>query len=137
MGRDITIRSRDVVEGLINPSLIDSKADTAALVASDDVEGGKLGARALAEKLGGKGTIVILQAHPDIDGVFAENDEMALGAIKALGDKAGKSVQVVGFDGTPDGLKAVGAGTLYASVAQQPRVPVKVVTKENVADFGG
>ncbi|GAB2446116.1 hypothetical protein GCM10027162_48370 [Streptomyces incanus] len=103
----------------------------------------------------------LLQAHPGIDGVFAENDEMALGAIKALGSKAGKSVQVVGFDGTPDGLKAVGEGTLYASVAQQPRelgriavdnalcavegkkvdetvmVPVKVVTKENVAGFGG
>ena len=62
----------------------------------------------------------LLQAHPDVDGVFAENDEMALGAIKALGAKAGKSVKVVGFDGTPDGLKAVKDGTLYASVAQQP-----------------
>ena len=62
----------------------------------------------------------LLQAHPDVNGVFAENDEMALGAIKALGSKAGKSVKVVGFDGTPDGLKAVEAGTLYATVAQQP-----------------
>ncbi|KOV51945.1 transporter [Streptomyces sp. AS58] len=187
-----------------------NKAQTAALVASDNVEGGELGAKALAEKLGGQGTIVILQgqagtsasrergagfaeglkdypgikvvakqpadfdrtkgldvmtnllqAHPDVDGVFAENDEMALGAIKALGSKAGKSVQVVGFDGTPDGLTAVENGTLFASVAQQPKelgriavdnalraadgeklsqlvkVPVKVVTKENVAGFGG
>ena len=32
----------------------------------------------------------LLQSHPGINGVFAENDEMALGAIKALGDKAGK-----------------------------------------------
>ncbi|MHC5258481.1 ABC transporter permease/substrate-binding protein [Streptomyces sp. UC4497] len=101
----------------------------------------------------------MLQSHPDVDGVFAENDEMALGAIKALGSKAGKSVPVIGFDGTPDGFKAVKAGTLYASVAQQPRelgkmavqnaiaaakdkkissavkVPVKVVTAKNVADF--
>lgn len=103
----------------------------------------------------------LLQAHPDVQGVIAANDEMALGAIKALGSKAGKSVQVVGFDGTPDGLKAVESGTLYASVAQQPsqlgriavdnalkalqgktveetvKVPVKVVTKENVAGFSG
>jgi ribose/xylose/arabinose/galactoside ABC-type transport system permease subunit/ABC-type sugar transport system substrate-binding protein len=187
-----------------------NNADTAALVASDNVTGGKLAAKALAEKLGGNGTIVVLQgqagtsasrergsgfteglkaypgikvvakqpadwdrtkgldvmtnllqANPDIDGVFAENDEMALGAIKALGSKAGKSVQVVGFDGTADGLTAVKAGTLYASVAQQPTelgkiavqnavktaagdkvaksvmVPVKVVTKENVAGFTG
>jgi ribose transport system permease protein len=101
----------------------------------------------------------LLQSHPGIDGVFAENDEMALGAVKALGSKAGKSISVVGFDGTPDGFKAVKAGTLYASVAQQPRelgrmavqnavraaqdkkiagavkVPVKVVTSKNVADF--
>ncbi|MEU1035238.1 substrate-binding domain-containing protein [Streptomyces mirabilis] len=187
-----------------------NKADTAALVASDNIAGGKLGAKAMAEKLGGKGKIVILQglagtsasrergagfaeglkaypgievvarqpadfdrtkgldvmtnllqAHPDIQGVFAENDEMALGAVKALGSKAGTSVSVIGFDGEPDGLKAVKDGTMYASVAQQPKelgriavenalnaaegkkvektvmVPVKVVTKENVAGFGG
>ncbi|WTP57712.1 substrate-binding domain-containing protein [Streptomyces phaeochromogenes] len=187
-----------------------NKAETAALVASDNVEGGKLGAKALAEKLGGKGKIVILQglagtsasrergagfaeglkaypgidvvakqpadfdrtkgldvmtnllqAHPDVQGVFAENDEMALGAVKALGSKAGKSVQVIGFDGTPDGLKAVKEGTMYASVAQQPKelgriavenalraadgkevektvkVPVKVVTAKNVDEFTG
>ncbi|SEN59753.1 ribose transport system substrate-binding protein [Nonomuraea pusilla] len=101
----------------------------------------------------------LLQSHPDVTGVFAENDEMALGAIKALGAKAGQQVKVVGFDGTPDGLKAVQAGTLAASVAQQPKllgqqavdaavkaakgetvektvaVPVKVATKENVAEF--
>lgn len=187
-----------------------NNATTSALVASDNVTGGKLAAKSLAEKLGGKGKIVILQgqagtsasrergagfaeglkaypgievvakqpadwdrtkgldvmtnllqANPDVSGVFAENDEMALGAIKALGSKAGKSVQVIGFDGTTDGLNAVKAGTLYASVAQQPTelgriavqnavkaakgakveksvmVPVKVVTKENVADFAG
>ncbi len=34
----------------------------------------------------------LLQANPGVSGVFAENDEMALGAIKALGGKAGKSV---------------------------------------------
>ncbi|WP_330349666.1 ABC transporter permease/substrate-binding protein [Streptomyces sp. NBC_00582] len=187
-----------------------NKATVDALVASDNVAGGELAARTVAEKLGGSGKIVILQgqagtsaareraagfakglkaypgiqvvaqqpadfdrtkgldvmsnllqAHPDVQGVIAANDEMALGAIKALGSKAGTSVQVVGFDGTPDGLKAVEQGTLYASVAQQPsqlgkiavdnalravrgkkveetvKVPVKVVTKENVAGFSG
>ncbi|MDX3245667.1 substrate-binding domain-containing protein [Streptomyces sp. ME18-1-4] len=187
-----------------------NKATVDALVASDNVAGGELAAKTVAEKLGGAGKIVILQgqagtsaareraegfakglkaypgiqvvaqqpadfdrtkgldvmsnllqAHPDVQGVIAANDEMALGAIKALGSKAGKSVQVVGFDGTPDGLKAVEQGTLYASVAQQPsqlgmiavdnalkalqgkkveqtvKVPVKVVTKENVTGFSG
>ncbi|MDQ0581143.1 ABC transporter permease/substrate-binding protein [Streptomyces rishiriensis] len=187
-----------------------NKATVDALVASDNVAGGELAAKTVAEKLGGTGKIVILQgqagtsaareraegfakglkaypgiqvlaqqpadfdrtkgldvmsnllqAHPDVQGVIAANDEMALGAIKALGSKAGRSVQVVGFDGTPDGLTAVKNGTLYASVAQQPsqlgriavdnalkalqgkkvektvKVPVKVVTKENVAGFSG
>ncbi|MFE5819151.1 substrate-binding domain-containing protein [Streptomyces sp. NPDC056479] len=187
-----------------------NNAKTDTLVASDNVAGGELAAKSIAEKLGGKGKVVILQgqagtsaareraqgfanglkaypgiqvvaqqpadfdrtkgldvmsnllqAHPDVQGVIAANDEMALGAIKALGSKAGKSVSVVGFDGTPDGLKAVEGGTLYASVAQQPtqlgriavdnalkalegekvqqtvKVPVKVVTKENVAGFSG
>ncbi|MFC7644926.1 substrate-binding domain-containing protein [Streptosporangium lutulentum] len=62
----------------------------------------------------------LLQSNPDVSGVFAENDEMALGALKALGAKAGKDVKVVSFDGTPDGLKAIQDGTLNASVAQQP-----------------
>lgn len=100
----------------------------------------------------------LLQAHPDATAIFAENDEMALGAIKALGAKAGKSVMVVGFDGTPDGIKAVADGTMAADIAQQPGelgklavdqalnaingtaqktipVPVKTVTKANVSGF--
>ncbi|MFI8927712.1 substrate-binding domain-containing protein [Streptomyces sp. NPDC053474] len=185
-----------------------NKADVATLVASDNVAGGRQAAKALADKLGGKGEVVVLQgtagtsasrergrgfaegikafpgikvvakqpadfdrtkgldvmtnllqSHGGVDGVFAENDEMALGAVKALGGKAGTSVSVVGFDGTPDGLTAVADGTLYASVAQQPKelgriavrnavavaddkkvpslvkVPVKVVTAKNVKAF--
>jgi len=52
--------------------------------------------------------------------VFAQNDEMALGALRAL-QTAGKSdVLVVGFDGTADGVKAVNSHKLGATVAQQP-----------------
>lgn len=62
----------------------------------------------------------MLSSHPDVDAVFAENDEMALGAIKALGDRAGKDVKVIGFDGTPEGLKAVKKGELNTTLAQRP-----------------
>ena len=62
----------------------------------------------------------LLQAKPKAVGIFAENDEMALGAIQALGARAGKDVFVVGFDGTADGMAAIKAGTMHASVAQQP-----------------
>lgn len=183
-------------------------AEPTTTVASNNVQGGEMAAKALAEKIGKKGEVVILrgisgtsasneryegftkgikkypdvkvvakqpaefdrakgldvmtnliQSNPGVDGVFAENDEMALGAVKALGSKAGDTVQVVGFDGTPDGLKAIKGGTMVASVAQQPdelgkmsvrnavrafseedvdkeiKVPVKLVNKENAADF--
>lgn len=183
-------------------------AEVASFVSSDNVMGGKLAADALAEAMGEKGEVAvlqgvagtsasrdryagfeegikaypnikvvarqpadfdrakgldvttnILQSNPNITGIFAENDEMALGAVKALGADAGKKVQIVGFDGTPDGIAAVEAGTMYATIAQLPRdlgakavetaiavaqgqtvekeisVEVKVVTKENVADF--
>ncbi|MGO1229323.1 substrate-binding domain-containing protein [Glutamicibacter arilaitensis] len=52
--------------------------------------------------------------------MLAMNDEMALGAIQALGAKAGNDVKVVGFDGTEDGFKAVEDGTLVATIAQNP-----------------
>lgn len=62
----------------------------------------------------------LLTAHPDVQAVFAQNDEMALGALRAL-QTAGKSdVLVVGFDGTADGVKAVNSHKLGATVAQQP-----------------
>lgn len=185
-------------------------AQTATTVASNNVEGGKMAARTLAEAVGDSGTVAVLQgtpgtsaardrgsgfqqaiknfdqinvvarqpanfdraealnvmtnllqAHPDITGVFAQNDEMALGAIKALGERASSDVAVVGFDGTPDGLQAVKQGTMHATIAQQPeklgkrsvelalqaargqqvpsevKVPVEAVTQENVGEFLG
>ena len=61
----------------------------------------------------------LLQAHPDITGVIAGNDEMALGAIAAL-KEAGKlsSIKVGGFDGSPDAVAAIKAGELQYTVLQ-------------------
>lgn len=61
----------------------------------------------------------ILQAQPDIKGVFAANDEMALGALRAL-QQGGKKIPVIGTDGIADAANAIKAGDLYATVAQQP-----------------
>ena len=62
----------------------------------------------------------ILQSKKDIDAVFAQNDEMALGAQKALEDMGMKDVLIVGFDATDDAVEAVKNGTMAATVAQQP-----------------
>jgi ABC-type sugar transport system substrate-binding protein len=66
----------------------------------------------------------LLQSHPDATAIYAHNDEMALGAIaavKAIGKVPGKDIQVVTVDGERDGLKAVAAGDLYATVECNPR----------------
>ncbi|WKY59607.1 ribose ABC transporter substrate-binding protein RbsB [Vibrio sp. SNU_ST1] len=61
----------------------------------------------------------LLAANPDVQAVFAQNDEMALGALRAV-QASGKEVMIVGFDGTEDGIAAVDRGLLGATVAQQP-----------------
>jgi ribose transport system substrate-binding protein len=63
----------------------------------------------------------LLQAHPDLNGIFAINDPSALGAVAAL-EKAGqlKKVKVVGFDGMPEGKLAIRNGQIYADPIQFP-----------------
>ncbi|SKA87018.1 ribose transport system substrate-binding protein [Clostridium sp. USBA 49] len=163
-----------------------NKGEVTAHIASDNVQGGKMAAEFILEKLGGKGNIVelqgipgasatrdrgkgfhdvidgkdgvkvvasqsadfdrqkglnvmenIIQATPQFDAVFAHNDEMALGAVKALKDK---KVLVVGFDGNDDAKKAVESGDMAATIAQQPdlmgslavETAVKVIKGEKV-----
>lgn len=62
----------------------------------------------------------LLSAYPSVEAVFAENDEMALGAVRAIKTAGREDILVVGFDGTDDGIKSVEKGKLAATVAQQP-----------------
>lgn len=79
----------------------------------------------------------ILQANPDVQCVFAHNDEMALGALEAL---AGKDVIVAGFDATDDAIAAIKEGKMAATVAQKPdlmgatavETAVKLINGESV-----
>jgi erythritol transport system substrate-binding protein len=60
----------------------------------------------------------LLQAHPDITGVIAGNDEMALGAIAALVGAGRTDIVVGGFDGNGEAAAAVSDGTLAYTVLQ-------------------
>ncbi|CAM4504797.1 MAG: ribose ABC transporter substrate-binding protein RbsB [Paenibacillus macerans] len=60
----------------------------------------------------------LLQANPNIQAVFAQNDEMALGAVEAVAS-SGKNIVVIGFDGSADALRAIKEGKLSATIAQQ------------------
>jgi inositol transport system substrate-binding protein len=102
-----------------------------------------------------------ITAGQPIDVVFANNDEMAIGAIQAL-KAAGVSMDdviVVGIDATQDGLAAMAAGDLDATVFQNAKgqsasavdtavslvrgesvkknvwVPFELVTPKNMADY--
>lgn len=81
----------------------------------------------------------MLQANGDVKAIFAQNDEMALGAIGAA-KSAGKKLLIIGFDGTDDGLKAIKDGDMAATIAQQPdkmgeiaiEVAMKIIKGETV-----
>jgi ribose transport system substrate-binding protein len=68
----------------------------------------------------------ILQANKNIQGVFAHNDEMALGAQKAVEAAGLKNVAIVGFDATADAVAAVKEGKLAATVQQKPELMGKM-----------
>ena len=102
-------------------------------------------------------TTDILRANPDVSGIFAANDLMALGAVTAVRN-AGREdeVEVIGLDGIESALAAVERGELAATVSQYPYAigamgleacvaasagndlpanvdaPVKLITEENV-----
>ena len=66
----------------------------------------------------------LIQAQPDLTGVYAENDEMALGALVALksaGKTPGTDVHVVSIDGTRNAVQKVVDGEMFAVVESNPR----------------
>jgi len=97
---------------------------------------------------------------PQINAIFAQNDEMGMGVVKAL-EAAGlkNKIIVVSIDAIPDALQAVRKGTLDATVYQNAKeqggkaietavkaakgegfekeilIPFQLVTKENLKEF--
>ncbi|QKW23326.1 ABC transporter substrate-binding protein [Kitasatospora sp. NA04385] len=66
----------------------------------------------------------LLQAHSDINAVYAENDGMALGAIQAMrsaGKTPGKDIKIVSIDGIRQAVQGVVDGQLVADIETNPR----------------
>jgi ribose transport system substrate-binding protein len=100
----------------------------------------------------------IIQQHPDVKGIYANNDTMAVGVAKAVA-ASGKDIAVVGTDGVPEAISGVRKGTMTATVsplaywegywAVQSAVrllegqdvpawivaPAQLITKDNVDQF--
>ncbi|MEV4148059.1 ABC transporter substrate-binding protein [Amycolatopsis sp. NPDC049691] len=66
----------------------------------------------------------LIQSHPDITAVYAENDEMGVGAVNALktaGKTPGKDVKVVSIDGTRNAVQLIADGSYNAVIESNPR----------------
>jgi ribose transport system substrate-binding protein len=79
-----------------------------------------------------------IQAHPDLDAIFAINDPSALGARAAL-EKAGKAdrVKIIGFDGQPEGKQAIKDGKIYADPIQFPDEIGSTTVRTIIRHFDG
>ncbi|PZF86765.1 D-ribose ABC transporter substrate-binding protein [Jiangella anatolica] len=77
----------------------------------------------------------LLQTNPDVKGIIAGNDTMALGAVAAV-DAAGLTGQVViaGFDGSPDAVQAITDGKLLAT-GLQPAVQIAELAVEQADQY--
>jgi ribose transport system substrate-binding protein len=112
------------LEGIAGSSAARERGQGFHLVV-DAEKGIKVAAKQPADFDRAKGLSVmenILQGNKKIKGVFAHNDEMALGAIQALEAAGMKDVVVVGFDATADAVAAVKAGRMAATVQQKPEL---------------
>ena len=70
---------------------------------------------------GYQSTADALQAHEDLDAIFAINDPSALGAYTAVKEaKRDDKIKIIGFDGQLDGKQAIKDGKLYADPIQHP-----------------
>jgi ribose transport system substrate-binding protein len=80
----------------------------------------------------------VLQAHPDIQGIFGINDDSALGALDAAQQFNRAEVAIVGYDATPPAVDAITKGTqLKADVVQYPKLIGSTTIQEIKRYFEG
>jgi erythritol transport system substrate-binding protein len=68
-------------------------------------------------------TETMLQAHPNVRGIIAGNDTMALGALAAVKSEGRKGIVITGLDGSPDAIAQIRAGAMRAT-SLQPAVEI-------------
>lgn len=86
----------------------------------------------------------LLQAHPDVKAVYAQNDDMALGALQVLDENNRRDVKVFGVDGLMEAVRAIAGGDQYVATALNDpttegqlavQTAVKVAKGEAVPEF--
>lgn len=79
----------------------------------------------------------MIQGHKDVQVIFAQNDEMALGAAQAVKSANLKNVVIVGIDGQPDAHEAIKKGDLTATIAQQPAKMGEIAIQAAIDHYQG
>lgn len=81
----------------------------------------------------------LLVSQPDLNAVYAENDDMALGAIRAIraSGKSFEDIRVYSYDGSKKGYKAIIDGELQATAMNSPaELSKKVIEVINALEKG-
>lgn len=79
----------------------------------------------------------MIQGHKDVQVIFAQNDEMALGAAQAVKSAGLKDILIVGIDGQPDAHDAIKNGDITATIAQQPAKMGKIAIQAAIDHYQG
>lgn len=79
----------------------------------------------------------MIQGHKDVQVIFAQNDEMALGAAQAVKSAGLKDILIVGIDGQPDTHDAIKNGDITATIAQQPAKMGEIAIQAAIDHYQG
>lgn len=148
-----------VLEGIAGaPSALDRQAGFVDYLAANapDIEVVTSLTANYSREEGATVTDDILQSNPELDAIYAHNDEMALGAVRSvIAANRLDEIKIYGIDATGDAIEAVKKGEMVATVMQQPdvqiekaletamkildgesvdalvNIPLKLITKEN------
>lgn len=79
----------------------------------------------------------MIQGHKDVQVIFAQNDEMALGAAQAVKSAGLKDILIVGINGQPDAHDAIKNGDITATIAQQPAKMGEIAIQAAIDHYQG
>lgn len=79
----------------------------------------------------------MIQGNKDVQVIFAQNDEMALGAAQAAKSAGLKDVMIIGIDGQPDAHDAIKKGDITATIAQQPAKMGEIAIQAAIDHYQG
>ena len=79
----------------------------------------------------------VLTANPTLNGIFAQNDDMALGAVTAIESANHAPIPMVTIDGFPAVYEAIDKGQITATISQQPHLMGQLAVRDAITSIKG